>query len=97
MVKKVLPRIAAVSAGEKQNTLHICWDQGGEDIVDLSTLINTFRVYTPLRNAPKLFECVQVGEHGTDVVWTDEIDMSADTLWRLAQQHSSTTMTAKGY
>ena len=23
------------------------------------------------------------GEHGTDVAWTDEIDMAADMLWRL--------------
>lgn len=96
MSKKVLPRIATVSAAnEKQNTLHICWEQGGEDIVDLSTIINTFRVYAPLRNAPKLFQCVHVGEYGTDVVWTDEIDMAADTVWRLAQEQSGNTMTAK--
>ena len=36
---------------------------------------------------------MQVGAHGTDIVWTDEIDMSADTLWRLAQEQAGATMT----
>lgn len=34
---------------------------------------------------------MRVGEYGTDVVWSDEIDMSADTLWRLAQEQSGIT------
>ena len=28
------------------------------------------------------------------MVWTDEIDMSADTLWRLAQEQAGATMTS---
>jgi hypothetical protein len=34
-----------------------------------------------------------VGQYGTDVVWTDAIDMAADTLWRLAQEQSGATLT----
>lgn len=97
MPKKVLPRIAAVSATKKPYTLHICWERGSEDVVDLSALIETFRVYAPLRQAPKLFQAVQLGEHGTDVVWTEDIDMAADTLWRLAQEQSGATMTAEAF
>jgi hypothetical protein len=95
MPRKVLPRIAAVSAAEKPYTLHISWERGREDVVDLSALIEAFRVYAPLRQAPKLFQAVQLGEYGTDVVWTEDIDMAASTLWRLAQEQSGATMTAE--
>jgi hypothetical protein len=29
---------------------------------------------------------------GTDVVWTNDVDMAADTLWRLAQEQVGETM-----
>ena len=45
----------------------------------------------------KLFGRVQVGELGTDVTWTDEIDMAADTLWRLAQEQSGFTMSPDAF
>ncbi len=92
MPRKTLPRIAAVSAADKALTLRIRWVGGEESLVDLSGPIGTFRVYEPLRRTPTLFRRVRLGEHGTDVVWADDIDMSADTLWRLAQEQSGTTM-----
>ena len=92
MPKKVLPRIVGVTADKKPLTLHIRWDNGDENRVDVSGLIAMFRVYEPLRQSRDLFRSVRVGEYGTDVVWSDEIDMSADTLWRLAQEQSGMTM-----
>ena len=50
----------------------------------MSGLIETFRVYEPLRRSPELFAQARLGEHGADVVWSDDVDMSADTLWRLS-------------
>lgn len=97
MPKKTLPRITAVSAGERPNTLHIRWDGGGESLVDASGLIENFRAYAPLRQSAELFRQVRVGEYGTDVVWSDELDMPADTLWRLAQEQSGVTMTAEAF
>lgn len=97
MPKKTLPRIVAVSAGERSNTLRIVWDHGGESLVDVSGLIESFRVYRPLRQSAELFNQVRAGEYGTDVVWSDELDMSADTLWRLAQEQSGATMTAEAF
>jgi len=93
MPRKVLPRITAVAPSDKPMSMHICWDHGEETSVDVSRLIETFRVYAPLRQSPELFNQVRVGEYGTDIVWTDEIDMSADTLWRLAQEQAGATMT----
>jgi DNA-binding XRE family transcriptional regulator len=40
---------------------------------------------------------VRLGGHGTDVVWTDEIDMAADTLWRAAQEQAGETMTPDAF
>jgi DNA-binding transcriptional regulator YiaG len=70
------------------------WDKGDESLVDVSGIIESFRVYEPLRHSPELFGQVRVGEYGADIVWTDEIDMSADTLWRLAREQAGATMTA---
>ena len=93
MPKRVLPRIVAVTLGEAPLTLHVRWDRGGENSVDVSDMVASFRVYAPLRSSPELFRQVQVGEYGTDIVWPGDIDMSADTLWRLAQEQSGATMT----
>jgi hypothetical protein len=97
MPKKTLPRIEAVSADRKPLTLRIRWKNGDESRVDVSGLVNTFRVYEPLRHSPELFEQVQLGEFGTDVVWNDVIDMAADTLWRLAQEQAGVTMSSDAF
>jgi DNA-binding transcriptional regulator YiaG len=93
MPRKILPRITAVTPDAAPMTLRVRWDKGDESLIDVSGMIASFRLYAPLRQSPELFRQVRVGEHGTDVAWTDEIDMSADTLWRLAQEQAGATMT----
>ena len=85
---KSFVRIAAVSVDLEPLTLRIRWRHGDESRVDVSALVNTFRAYAPLRHSPELFGAVQLGELGADVVWRDGMDMSADTLWRLAQEQA---------
>ena len=97
MPRKSLPRIISVAADEKPFTLRIRWDRGEESQIDVSGIIETFRVFEPLRGSPELFRQVRVGDQGTDVVWTDAIDMSADTLWRLAQEQSGATLSAEAF
>ena len=97
MPKKTLPRMSAVVADSKPFTLCIQWKDGGESRVDVSGLVNTFRVYEPLRANPELFRKVHLGEFGTDVVWNDAVDMAADTLWRLAQEQSGATMSSDAF
>ncbi len=81
--RKCPPRIVSVEA-KPPFVLRLLWDSGEESLVDASSVIETFRVYAPLRDDPDLFSRVRLGDCGTDIVWTDEIDMSADTLSRLA-------------
>jgi DNA-binding XRE family transcriptional regulator len=97
MPRKILPRLVAVAPGERPMTLRVRWDNGAESLVDASGMIRSFRVYAPLRRSPELYRQMRVGEHGTDVVWTDEIDMAADTLWRLAQEQAGETMTPDAF
>lgn len=97
MPRKALPRITAVSADAAPLTLRVHWDKGGESRVDVSRMISTFRIYEPLRHSPEMFGHVQVGEHGTDIVWTDDIDMAADTLWQLAREQAGTTMSPEAF
>jgi DNA-binding XRE family transcriptional regulator len=97
MPRKILPRIVAVAPGEQPMTLRVRWDKGEESLIDLSGMIQSFRVYAPLRQSPELFRQVRVGELGTDVVWTDEIDMAVDTLWRLAREQAGETMTSDAF
>jgi hypothetical protein len=85
MSKEALPRITAVSPGARLMTLSVRWDSGDRTVVDVSRLIEHFAVYAPLRRSPEMFRQARVGEYGTDVVWTNGIEMSADTIWRLAQ------------
>jgi hypothetical protein len=97
MPKKTLPRIASVAATPEPLVLTITWQSGDVTTVDVSGPVTSFRVYTPLRDNPALFAQVRVGDHGTDIVWTDEIDMAATTLWRLAQEQVGNAMTAEAF
>jgi len=95
MPRKVLPRIVAVKVdGRKPWTLRLEWNNGESNRVDVSGHIGAYKLYQPLRQAPELFKSARLGDLGTDIVWSDEIDMSADTLWRLAQEQAGATMSA---
>src|SRR5947208_941201 len=86
---KSLPRIASVIPAAKPLTLRIRWDEGKDTLVNVSGPVNAYRFYRPLRENEESFKRVRVGEHGTHIVWSDGIDMSADTLWRLAQEQAN--------
>jgi DNA-binding transcriptional regulator YiaG len=87
-----------VKASEKPLALLVEWDQNkAQTLIDISDFLKTFKIYAPLRKSSALFNQVQVGDLGTDVVWSDEIDMSAETLWRLAQEQSGLTLTADAF
>lgn len=97
MPRKTLPRIRAITPGRGTFTLHVQWDNGDTSLVDVSGQIESFRVYAPLRQAPGLFHQAHIGEYGADIVWPGDIDMAADTLWRLAQEQSGATMSADAF
>jgi len=97
MPRKTPPRLAAVAAADRPFTLRLTWADGAVSSVDISRLVTTFKLYRPLRDDPTFARAVRLGEHGVDVVWDDDIDMSADTLWRLAREQSGATLSAEGF
>jgi hypothetical protein len=61
--------------------------QGRTEQVDLSPIIDAYRVYRPLRDNVALFETAHVIDDGFAVAWGDgEIDMSAASIERLAEE-----------
>ena len=96
MPKTTLPRIATVQA-MRPFILRVRWADGGDTEVDVAGPIEAFRVFAPLRADPAMFETVKVGEYGTHVAWSDDIDMAATTLWRLAQEQSGATLSAEEF
>jgi DNA-binding XRE family transcriptional regulator len=80
------------------NTLSIQWDKGNQkSAVNVSGLIDSFKAYAPLKASPELFRSVRVGEYGTDIVWPDNLEISADTLWRMAKEQTGITMSAEAF
>lgn len=85
-----MPRIASVSV--KRNFLvFVEWSagprKGTSELVDLSPLIQKFKLYAPLRDNRALFESVCLADDGETLEWADgEIDMAATSVENLASE-----------
>ncbi len=83
-----IPNIKAVhpDAGRR---LAITWKGGAESIVDVSGHLAEYVVFARLRQDDELFRTVEVGEWGWCVHWSDDMEISADTLWRLTLEQGA--------
>lgn len=84
-------RITAVEPQPDEHTLRLTWSDGRVQTVNLTEAVNAFTMLVPLQ-APALFEQMQVGEWGFDVVWPGDIELSAATLYRLAMEQAGDAM-----
>jgi hypothetical protein len=82
------PNIRAVRA-EKGRSVAITWKGGAESMVNLAEHLAKYRSLAPLRADKALFRRVAVGEWGWCLHWSDELEISADSLWRLALDQGS--------
>ncbi len=85
-----LPRISEIQA-LPDFRLAIAWAEGSRrgrtDVVDLAPVINTYKVYRPLRNNEELFQTARLVDDGNVVAWGDgRIDMSAELLEEIANE-----------
>jgi hypothetical protein len=86
-----MPKIATVEV-EDHLVLRVAWSVGNRanrtDIVDLSPMINTFKLYRPLRENEALFRTAHLIEDGRIIAWgaDDQIDMVADSVEELAEE-----------
>ena len=83
-----LPNIKAVNP-EAARRLAITWKDGAESIVDLSAHLAEYAVFAPLRQDDELFRAARVGEWGWCVHWSDDMEISADTLRRRALEQGA--------
>jgi DNA-binding XRE family transcriptional regulator len=73
--------------------LLIRWIDGSTSLVDLSGLIGRLEGLKPLRD-PLIFGKAHAGDFGWAVAWTDDIDIGADTLFRLSVEQKELRMDA---
>jgi hypothetical protein len=82
------PNIRAVSA-DGDRALLITWRGGAESRVDLREHLATYAIFAALRADDDLFRRVTVGEWGWCIAWSDDMQISSDTLWRLALEQGA--------
>jgi hypothetical protein len=82
------PNIRAVRA-EDGRTLIVTWRGGAESVVDLGEFLAEYAMFAQLRRSDELFETAKVGEWGWCVHWSDDMEISSDTLWRLALEQGA--------
>lgn len=70
-------------------TLIITWKGGAESPVAVGAHLDAFAVFAPLRADAEAFATVTVGEWGWNAHWSDTLEISADTLWRLALEQGA--------
>ena len=78
-------RIKSVRANGRGHALDVVWSDGRRTRVDFGDPIARLKVFAPLED-PALFGKVRVINDGWAIAWTDEIDYSSDSLWRLAER-----------
>jgi hypothetical protein len=88
-------RIAAIRVAGSA-ALEIAWADGARagrtDVVDVTPVIGTYKVFRPLRSNPKLFETAHLTDDGYAVAWDGfDVDMSAETIETIAQESMSPT------
>lgn len=82
------PNIVSVHAADNRSVV-VSWKAGGESLIDLSQHIGRFAIFTPLSSDDELFAKVTVGDWGWSIGWSEDMEISSDTLWRLALEQGA--------
>jgi hypothetical protein len=85
-----LPAIGRIEPLPDPLHMRVTWARGERagrvDVVDLSPMINTLKIYRPLRNNRELFQRARLIDDGEAVAWDDkDLEMSAEAIEQLAQ------------
>lgn len=87
------PRIRTVRA-MKDRILIVTWRGGAESPIDVSGHIARYAIFRPLWRGGDAFAHVEIGEWGWSVRWSDDMEISSDTLWRLALEQGAAWLKA---
>ncbi|MEO5348715.1 MAG: helix-turn-helix domain-containing protein [Magnetococcus sp. YQC-3] len=72
--------------------LHLRWREHGEDQVDLSSWIEQWGSTNNPFLEPAFFAAVRVGEYGWSVVWSEDIAIDSEHLYRLARYQAQESL-----
>jgi hypothetical protein len=85
-----MPRIgrARAAGGSRVRVLWARGERSGvTEVVDLSPLIDQYKLYAPLRGDPEAFDTVRITDDGEALEWLDgAIDVPATSIERLARE-----------
>jgi hypothetical protein len=84
----IAPNIRRIRADRDRNLL-VTWRGGAESVVDVGPHLAGYAIFAPLRRRDAAFKAVAVGEWGWCAHWSDDMEISADTLWRLALEQEA--------
>jgi hypothetical protein len=82
------PNIKGVRAGEGRSLI-VTWRGGAESVVDIGAFLAEYAVFAPLREDDERFRKAVGGEWGWCVHWSEDMEISSDTLWRLALEQGA--------
>ena len=81
--QKTPPRLKAVEALENYR-IKLVWNNNQVSQVDLTEPIFTLKSLSVLQDRD-FFKTVRLGEWGWSIVWSDEIDIGVESLYRRSQ------------
>ncbi len=86
----MIARIVAIRV-RGANTLEVDWAEGARagqtDVLDLTPIIASYKVYRPLRGNPDLFATTRLIEDGDVVAWDGaDLEMTAELIETLADR-----------
>jgi len=65
-------------------TLKIAWRDGSIITVDVRGYIPTYLIFAPLLTADAAFKKIRPSQWEWGAHWSDDMEISSDTLWNLA-------------
>jgi DNA-binding transcriptional regulator YiaG len=86
-------RIKSAVPGKQAFRIVVTWSDGSRDTVDLDPVVHRLKAFAPIRE-PSAFRDFTVDEGGWAIRWSDELDYSADSLWRLVEEKKGRAMSA---
>ncbi len=74
---------------EAGNVLVVTWKGGAESVVDLTAFLGAYVVFSSLRGDEQAFKAVSIGEWGWCAHWNADMEIAADTMWRLSLEQGA--------
>ena len=82
------PRIALVRPGTGR-TVTVTWKDGTEHEIDLTAWFSGSPMFAPLLADDAQFAMAQVGEWGSALHWTGDLEIPDDALWALGLEQEA--------